>query len=304
MNGSKQFGVLALAGLVSLSAIALVLFTSQGTKEQSGNTELVATPEPSRTLSSADQDSDGDGLPDWKEVLYNTDPHNPDSDGDGVSDGDEAAQGSNPARSGTETSSSGYTAPNGLPTSEALGREVFAAYLSLKQEGAIDDTAVATAVEGVVSEHLRDNAPLQAHYTIKDISQSAADDEAARASYRAQVDAAIAKADAVPEYELSTAYRLLDTENLSHADTLKEDAEIYREITDDLLALSVPASYAKTHLDLINAFDAIASAVHELSVRYGDPYDMLVAVNVFVAAEKRFTETYRAFDVLTAAKAS
>jgi YD repeat-containing protein len=34
-------------------------------------------------------DSDGDGLPDWVEVLIGTDPFNPDTDGDGLSDGDE-----------------------------------------------------------------------------------------------------------------------------------------------------------------------------------------------------------------------
>jgi hypothetical protein len=34
-------------------------------------------------------DSDGDGLPDWMELLLGTDPFNPDTDGDGLSDGDE-----------------------------------------------------------------------------------------------------------------------------------------------------------------------------------------------------------------------
>ena len=33
------------------------------------------------------QDSDNDGLPDWQEKLYGTDPNNPDSDGNGTPDG-------------------------------------------------------------------------------------------------------------------------------------------------------------------------------------------------------------------------
>jgi len=297
--------VLALAGLVSLSAIGVVFLTSRQSAEQAEVGDLVAVHEPTASvLASADQDSDNDGLPDWKEALYGTDPRNPDSDGDGVSDSDEVAAGSNPAKEGTDAFSNGYTAPSGLPTSEALGREVFAAYLSLKQDGAFDDQAVGTAVESIVSQHLADGTAPQPRYTIKDIKQSSADDGAARASYRAKVDTAIAKADAVPEYELSTAYRLLDTEDLSHADTLGEDAKIYRAIANDLLALPVPASYAKAHLDLVNAFDMLAGAVSELSIRYSDPYDMLVAVNIFVTAEKQFTETYRVFDSLTAAHAS
>ena len=36
---------------------------------------------------SALQDSDNDGLPDWQETLYGTDPQDPDSDGNGIPDG-------------------------------------------------------------------------------------------------------------------------------------------------------------------------------------------------------------------------
>jgi len=41
-------------------------------------------------------DSDGDGLSDWQEVVYGTDPYDPDTDGDGLSDGDEVERGTDP----------------------------------------------------------------------------------------------------------------------------------------------------------------------------------------------------------------
>lgn len=41
-------------------------------------------------------DSDNDGLTDAQEVLYNTDPNNPDTDGDGIDDGTEIHIGTNP----------------------------------------------------------------------------------------------------------------------------------------------------------------------------------------------------------------
>lgn len=44
-----------------------------------------------------DVDTDKDGLSDFQEKRYGTDPNNPDSDGDGVKDGDEVKQGSDPA---------------------------------------------------------------------------------------------------------------------------------------------------------------------------------------------------------------
>ncbi|HHO52966.1 MAG TPA: hypothetical protein ENK18_19340 [Deltaproteobacteria bacterium] len=47
-------------------------------------------------------DSDGDGLGDEAEELFDTDPDDPDSDGDGLSDGDEVALGSDPLSSDSD----------------------------------------------------------------------------------------------------------------------------------------------------------------------------------------------------------
>jgi len=46
-------------------------------------------PVPEYQLRGGDLDSDGDGIPDWLELLIGTDPYNPDTDGDGLSDGEE-----------------------------------------------------------------------------------------------------------------------------------------------------------------------------------------------------------------------
>ena len=42
------------------------------------------------------EDGDGDGLKSWEEIIWKTDPQNPDTDGDGVSDGNEIEQGKDP----------------------------------------------------------------------------------------------------------------------------------------------------------------------------------------------------------------
>ncbi len=42
------------------------------------------------------EDQDGDGLKNWEEVIWKTDPQNPDTDGDGVGDGEEIKQGRDP----------------------------------------------------------------------------------------------------------------------------------------------------------------------------------------------------------------
>jgi len=50
------------------------------------------------------QDSDADGLKDWEEALYHTDPHNPDTDGDGTPDGEEVKLGRDPTKPNTAKS--------------------------------------------------------------------------------------------------------------------------------------------------------------------------------------------------------
>lgn len=46
-------------------------------------------------------DSDNDGLPDWQEALYGTDPKKSDTDGDGTTDGAEVAQNRDPLKANT-----------------------------------------------------------------------------------------------------------------------------------------------------------------------------------------------------------
>ena len=46
--------------------------------------------------SQPDADPDNDGLKNWEEDTYRTDPRNPDTDGDGYLDGEETASGYDP----------------------------------------------------------------------------------------------------------------------------------------------------------------------------------------------------------------
>jgi|GEM_PF-6159499 hypothetical protein len=68
---------------------------------------ITTTTEKNTTSSQAaidqNRDSDNDGLPDWQELKYGTNPNNPDTDGDGFKDGAEVAGGYNPLGSGKMT---------------------------------------------------------------------------------------------------------------------------------------------------------------------------------------------------------
>ncbi|MFQ5540646.1 MAG: hypothetical protein ACE5F4_00105 [Candidatus Paceibacteria bacterium] len=304
MPDRNVFGILLVSGAVAFGAVAVAFMTISDERESAENarSEVVAlsSEAAASTSRSAETDSDGDGVPDWKETLLGLDPSSPDTDGDGVPDGEWVAQNAG-AAAFTSTSAENapaYVAPNILAPSDALGREVFAAYLALKEGGSLDETAILESVDDIVARRTEEGGTAK-HYGVADLTVTPDDSASAIAAYRAQVDRAIARANAVPEYELKTVYTLLETSDLSYAGILLDNADIYRSIADELLSITVPAARASVHITLVNALVDAAYAVEALGNGYRDPYEMLFAVNLFVASEDRFGDAYADFDALT-----
>ncbi len=97
----------------TISVTSLVEEAAQTTSFQNKNTNLI-------------KDSDNDGLLDWEEKVYGTDPNNPDTDGDGTTDGEEIKQHRDPLvagpNDGTGTQASGASALSNL--TELLAQEL------------------------------------------------------------------------------------------------------------------------------------------------------------------------------------
>lgn len=93
------FAIFVVAGAVS----ATILFRKGPVSESSRPQEkrpASLTEEQKRKLAELSQDDDNDGLKNWEEALWRTDPKNPDSDGDGTPDGKEILAGRDPAKKG------------------------------------------------------------------------------------------------------------------------------------------------------------------------------------------------------------
>jgi len=110
MNSKKEFLKKYAVYIFYFSVIFLLIFfiyrNFSVTKEFEKNAEIAKNIKKQKVLEKKEQkDTDGDGLKDWQEVLYRTDPELADSDGDGISDGDEVKNGTDPAKYGEEKGS-------------------------------------------------------------------------------------------------------------------------------------------------------------------------------------------------------
>lgn len=97
--------------------------------------------------SEPDADPDGDGLKNWEEEVYRTDPRNPDTDGDGYLDGEEVASGYDPlipapndALEGTDINSP-RPAPKNLTAylAQILTQKISSGEIAPAQGNSLDD---------------------------------------------------------------------------------------------------------------------------------------------------------------------
>lgn len=89
-------------GVLALLAAAVWMFSPEGRQRQETARSNGSATSTERRFINAQFDADNDGLPDFEEALWGTDPRNADTDGDGTSDGEEVALRRNPKKAGPE----------------------------------------------------------------------------------------------------------------------------------------------------------------------------------------------------------
>src|SRR3990167_6963602 len=102
--------------LIFVGSVFIVIGFAYATFNLTRKETYVATTLEATTTNSAllAKDGDSDGLKDWEEQLWKTDPYNPDTDGDGTGDGQEIKLGRNPVLAG----------PNDKFDSETIGNKI------------------------------------------------------------------------------------------------------------------------------------------------------------------------------------
>ncbi len=97
---SKKF-VISLFIAILIICVSLILTFGEGTLYESKKVAEITPVDESKFEAFKQEDTDGDGLPDWQEGLYGTDPKKDDTDGDGTKDEDEMKAERDPQKANT-----------------------------------------------------------------------------------------------------------------------------------------------------------------------------------------------------------
>ncbi|QQG45941.1 MAG: hypothetical protein HYY55_03085 [Candidatus Niyogibacteria bacterium] len=247
-------------------------------------------------------DSDGDGLKDWEEKLWGTDPLNPDTDGDQAPDGEEIKLGRDPLKKGPDdllNSSSASSndenqmsdgAPAGEPynPTQRITRDLFASYIQQRNAG-LDPKETASQV---VDALLNDNpaAVFKNDFSLNNARVTSASPENAKAYINGLAEISDKYSGQIKENELDLLTRLIQQsnseDNFNSFDEFKIYARAYEDAALEISKLMVPQTYISAHLKYLNALNNLAKINKAFSQFMSDPVTGLGAVQQYLNESK------------------
>ena len=300
MLGAVLFATVIIGGAFVLARGAATPPTAQASEESA----LLAA--------IASRDSDSDGLADWEEALYGTDPHDSDTRELGMTDGEAVAQGliipkaiadvpGVDGSGGTVVDPDLPPAPDENTLTAAFAKNVFTLYLDRLQANggqlADQDLAdIANEALGQLGSTITAAPPFK---KAQDIQVKGAGAEAMRA-WAASVEAVMrANTANASASELAYLKRVVEDGDTGAAAHIASIAKAYRMSAAGIAALTVPQELARDALMLVNALARHAEVTNDLSRVDDDPLVTMIAlqaypqvtvnlVDAFIAVERDF----------------
>lgn len=294
--GSKSKIVLSI--IVAIFIVGLTIYKISPPKYATLSKNATPTPAQQIVTSITEKDSDSDGLKDWEESLWGTDPKNPDTDGDGTLDGEEVKLNRNPLIPNTAPAGQApndkidsvaanlenqktNTATADLTATDRFAQDLFAKYMSLKQQGQPLDEQ---SKEALVNSVLNDTpVPVYKTFELKDIKTVNTGDKTVIKDYGNSIGVSIAKnSPKNSENELDILRTALVDDNPDELTKLDPIIDGYKGIIKDLLALPAPQSLASNHLSLLNSIGVIEQSIEAMKNGYKDPIGVLAIMNDYL----------------------
>lgn len=243
------------------------------------------------------RDTDGDGLKDWEEELWGTDPNNKDTDGDGTNDNDEVKEGRDPTKPGPDDllekdqtffDNTKSVQEEGSPTS-AISSELFSDYLGLKETGNLNIESERELIERLIDNNTN---PFEFNeYTISSF-KIFSDKKENISNYKESITNIFKNFSKVTENELIVMTTAIETGDESEFRKLDYAVVVYESVIRDLLDVEVPNSARFMHTDLLNGLNYFSEVIRGMRGVIANPLSAVTSVNSYTEAEEYINDVF------------
>jgi len=256
-------------------AVAVVSISLYSTRERSESKRIPQKTAENKTgdINLAEltaRDSDKDGVLDWEEYLWGTNPENPDTYGKGLGDLAEIKNKKSLLGGGVAPR------PESPPTeTDMFAFDLFSSATALKQSGNYNPETVVNLLSGI-SDNLAEQGREKVYYSLSDlkIAEITAD---SIESYR---EAMMLTADKYSGYNLGNELLIIaEAVDKNKSEKLKEienSVSVYRRLLGESLLVVVPENLSANHLAIVNAYGNIIESLGQAEKIFSDPIVGLV----------------------------
>lgn len=234
------------------------------------------------------KDSDKDGLKDWEEALYGTDPNNADSNNNGVLDGIEVHK-----QNANKNNQNGQVTTS---TTDQFGQQFFVAASALKNAGKFDPEAVKETAKIIYSNIKQEE--IRPLYTINDLTVIKNATDAEILSYGKNLGIVLQK---YSKYNLGQEITVISTSLETSDQTLQAKLvpyiNAYTNIAKDTVEIAVPEKIAQLHLDLINNYRGTADSLKIVGQIFSDPLLSMNGLNQYLSYSNKLVETAKTLEI-------
>jgi hypothetical protein len=227
------------------------------------------------------RDTDGDGIPDWEESLWGTDPTKKETT-PGIPDSVaiEKIKAQQTIASNAQTNSPNQDTGT-LTQTDQLSRDLFASIAAASQNGPLDQ-ATTDQISNSLADHIQ-NSPPRKVFLLSDIKITANDNAQSVKIYHDTLNGIITK------YTVS--YTVLDVLQKFIVDANNVDSSVLVQLDpiiagtgkmiDRMVGMSVPQSLAPLHLDVINALQRLVENISDIKLYSTDVVVALSAISEY-----------------------
>jgi len=280
---SKTF-LVSIIGLLIVGAALLISFTGNRVKYGEADDPSVEVFKRAQQFAAGEasrKDEDNDGLYDWEETLWGSNPKKEDTDGDGTKDGEEVDGNRSPVIAGpddklTVNESTGEVSLPGQTSTpnetEKLAGEFFSKYFSLRQNGQLNSKTGLQDLFGVLLKNVPTENPAEP-LAANDVLVGNVD----RKVYGNVVGAILSRPNR-GENEAVILLQALQKEDPNELEKLHAKAAAYEAMLRDLKGVVAPADAVKDHAALLNALSNLTQTIKDMEQAFVDPVIMMRAV--------------------------